>query len=129
MPLHSRSEHTLQPHNILVFLLISAVFFMSCAAVKKPPRNIPFVYDNKINLKAPNLNGEERSLLVEKLYTYLDDSLQVPQRSVLGFTQRLKPPVFDSGNVARSITFMNGYLNALGYYAARFDTFTVKMDT
>ncbi len=129
MPLHSRSEHTLQPHNILVFLLITAVFALSCAAVKKPPLNVPFVYDNKINLKASSLGGEERSLLVEKLYTYLDDSLKVPQRSILGFTQRLKSPLFDSGNVTRSITFMNGYLNAIGYYGASFDTFTVKMDT
>jgi outer membrane protein insertion porin family len=102
---------------------------MSCAAIKKPPHNVPFVYDNKINLKAPKLGGEEKSLLVEKLYTYLDDSMQVPQRSILGFTQRLKPALFDSGNVTRSISFMNGYLNSLGYYAASFDTFTVKMDT
>src|SRR5215213_5639652 len=102
MPLHSRSEHTLEPNNILVFLLISALFAMSCAAVKKPPHDVPFVFDNNINLDAPKLTGEERGLLKEKLYTYLDDSLQVPQRSILGFTQRLKPPVFDSGNVTRS---------------------------
>lgn len=102
---------------------------MSCAAVKKPPPNVPFAFENKINIEAPDLNGEERSLLSEKLYTYLDDSLQVPTRSIIGFTQRVKPPVFDSGNVHRSITFMNGYLNAIGYYGARFDTFTVKMDT
>ena len=128
MPLHSRSEHTLQHSNILVFLIIS-LLAVSCAAVKKPPHNVPYVYDNNIDIKAPKLSGEERGLLVEKLYTYLDDSLIVPERSILGFTQRVKPPLFDSGNVNRSITFMDGYLNAIGYYGASFDTFTVKMDT
>jgi outer membrane protein insertion porin family len=128
MPLHSRSEHTLQHSNILVFLFVS-LLAISCAAVKKPPHNVPYAYKNNISLKAPKLNGEERSLLVEKLYTYLDDSLIVPERSILGFTQRIKPPLFDSGSVTRSITFMNGYLNAVGYYGASFDTFTVRMDT
>lgn len=109
--------------------MIVVLVASGCAAVKKPPPGVPYVYENKINLKAPKLNGEERGLLVDKLYTILDDSLQVPERSILGFTQRIKPPVFDSGNVTRSITFMNGYLNSLGYYAASFDTFTVKMDT
>jgi hypothetical protein len=109
--------------------LIIALAGIGCKAVKLPPRGVAFVYDNKISLKAPNLNGEQKGVLVEKLYTYLDDSLKVPQRSILGFTQRIKPPVFDSGNITRSITFMNGYLNSIGYYNALFDTFTVRIDT
>ena len=129
MPLHSQGEHTLLPRNIVFFLWFIALFGVGCAAVKKPPRGVAFVYENKISLKAKDLNGEQKGLLVEKLYTYLDDSLKVPERSILGFTQRIKPPIFDSGNIARSITFMNGYLNSIGYYGASFDTFTVKIDT
>jgi hypothetical protein len=130
MRLHSQGEHTLPARNTVYFLLmLAALFAAGCAAVKKPPVGVPFVYDNKISLKSTKINKEEHNLLVEKLYTYLDDSLQVPQRSILGFTQRISPPVFDSANITRSITFMNGYLNSIGYYGARFDTVMVKMDT
>lgn len=129
MPLHSQGEHTLLPRNIVFFLLFVLLLGSGCAAVKKPPAGVPFAYENKIILKAPKLSAEERSILVEKLYTYLDDSLQVPVKSILGFTQRVKPPVFDSATITRSITFMNGYLNSIGYYTPSFDTFTVKMDT
>jgi hypothetical protein len=62
------------------------------------------------------------------LLGYIDDSLQVQKISVLGKTRRINPPVFDSVNIGRSIRFMNGYLNSLGYYNASFDSFTVKKE-
>ena len=99
-----------------------------CAAVKNPPRNIPYAYNNDIVIRSADLNGEQRSLLKEKLLDYIDDSLQVQKISVLGKTRRINPPVFDSVNIGRSIRFMNGYLNSIGYYRASFDSFTVKKD-
>jgi outer membrane protein insertion porin family len=126
MRIYSKSEHTIQPRIKLFFLFPLWLLFFSCS-VKKPPQGAPFVFQN--NIEVNGMSGVDRALLVEKLYTYLDDSLKVPTRSLLGFTQRTKPPVFDSANISRSLTFMNGYLNSLGYYGASFDTFIVRKDT
>jgi hypothetical protein len=67
MPLHSQGEHTLLPRNIVFFLFIIALAGTACKAVKLPPRGVAFVYENKINLKAPKLTGEQKGLLVEKI--------------------------------------------------------------
>jgi outer membrane protein insertion porin family len=107
----------------LVVLLLAG-----CAGVKNPPKNVPYVYNNDIVVKSDDLGSEERNLLEEKLLLYLDDSLQVQTVSVLGRTRRINPPVFDSINIGRSIRYMNGYLNSIGYYYAKFDSFKVKKD-
>ena len=104
------------------------VLLAGCASVKNPPKNIPYVYNNEIVIKSDDLGSEERNLLEEKLLLYLDDSLQVQTVSVLGRTRRINPPAFDSINIGRSIRYMNGYLNSIGYYYAQFDSFKVKKD-
>lgn len=106
----------------------AVLMLAGCAGVKNPPKNVPYVYNNDIVVKSEDLSAEERNLLEEKLLLYLDDSLQVQTVSVLGRTRRINPPVFDSVNIGRSIRYMNGYLNSIGYYYARFDSFMVKKD-
>lgn len=106
--------------------VLCAVLAASCAGVKNPPLNVPFAYENDVRLRAPNLTNEERRLLEEKLLEYLDDSLIVRKVSVLGGTRRVNPPAFDSANITRSVRYMNGYLNSLGYYQASFDSFKVE---
>lgn len=99
-----------------------------CAAVKNPPKNIPYVYNNDIVVRSNEISAGQRGLLKETLLQYIDDSLQVQKISVLGRTRRINPPVFDSVNIGRSIRFMNGYLNSLGYYNSTFDSFTVRRE-
>lgn len=128
MVLTYKHEHT---SYFLIYAILACLGFAlvtGCAGVKNPPKNKPYVYNNKIVVRSPELNAEQRNLLEEQLLQYLDDSLQVQTISVLGRTRRINPPVFDSVNIGRSIRFMNGYLNSIGYYNARFDSFTVKRD-
>jgi outer membrane protein insertion porin family len=128
MGFSSKHEHTLY-FRIFSFLATAWLLgLVGCAGVKNPPKNIPYVYNNDVVIRTDELNAEQRGLLKEKLLLYLDDSLQVQTISVLGRTRRINPPVFDSANINRSIRFMNGYLNSVGYYNASFDSFTVKKD-
>lgn len=114
--------------RLLVFIT-SLELLVGCAGIKNAPENVPFMYNNQVTLNTKNLKTDDRNQIVGKLLEYIDDSLKVPTRQVLGITQRLKPPVFDSSNLTRSVIFMNGYLNSLGYYGATFDSITVKFDT
>jgi hypothetical protein len=125
----SASEHTVQHTFYLLFFLLLVSILYSCAPIKNAPKNEPFVYNTRVKLEAEDLKSEERKLMEQKLYEAIDDSLQVSSKDILFFTQRVNPALFDSGNVRRSVGFMNGYLNSTGYYQASFDTFTVRMDT
>jgi outer membrane translocation and assembly module TamA len=100
-----------------------------CVAVKNPQLGKPYVFENKVSLNAPSLSKEKQSIYKEKLLEYLDDSLKVPTRSIMGFSQRVRPPIFDSLNISNSVRFMFGFLNSEGYYNTSLDTFTVKFDT
>jgi hypothetical protein len=123
-----KHEHT---SSFLIYAILACFGFAlvtGCAGVKNPPKNRPYVYNNKILVRTIELNSEQRNLLEEQLLEYLDDSLQVQSISILGRTRRINPPLFDSVNIGRSIRFMNGYLNSIGYYNAQFDSFTVKRD-
>jgi len=129
MHLKNRSELT-PPTRKLHFLTLLCLWAMwGCVAVKNPPIGKPYVYENKVSLNAPLLSKEKQSIFREKLLEYLDDSLKVPTRSIMGFSQRVRPPLFDSVNIANSIRFMFGYLNSEGYYNSSLDTFTVRIDT
>jgi hypothetical protein len=129
MPFYNTSELTPTFLNRLCFIFTSCLLLAACAGVKNPPQGRPFVYSNTVKLTAPNLSKEALKIQQGNLLKYLDDSLVVPTRSVLGFTQRLRPPVFDSNHIYTSIRFMEGYLKSEGYYRSRVDTFTVDIDT
>lgn len=116
---------------ILLSLLLAA--FSSCSVskntkVKDYPAAKPFVYQNKIELNG-DISKDEKNRLTTELGNYWDDSLQVRLEQKFGIFYSLRnPPVFDTNNVTRTITFMNAYLNSQGYYYASFRD-TVKIDT
>lgn len=128
MTYRTKYVHTVMFWTYSLFAICLLGLCTGCAGVKNPPRGVPYAYNNDILVRSEDLNGEQRTLLKEKLLEYLDDSLQVQSVQVLGRTRRINPPVFDSANIGRSIRFMNGYLNSLGYYRSRFDSFTVKKE-
>ncbi len=124
-----RHEHTISHRLFLQFAAVLGFWLLTgCAGVKNPPVNLPYAYNNDVEVESNELNAAARNLLEEKLLDYLDDSLQVQKVSVFGRTRRINPPVFDSVNIQRSIRFMEGYLNSLGYYNASFDSFLVKKE-
>ena len=102
---------------------------VACVAVKTPPYNVPFVYENRLELKAPDLTTAQVTEMRDKMMAYYDDSLVVKSRRILGFKQRLSSPVFDSASVYQTVKYLNGYLNSQGYYYARLDTFAIAIDT
>ena len=106
-------------YGLVALIFLSCIFF-SCTVVKDFPADKPFVYNNKINLTG-NLNKDEEKRLITDLSNYWDDSLFARKVQQFGVRYVLKkPPAFDSLNIARSKTFMTGYLNSQGYYHSQF---------
>jgi len=104
----------------LAALMFTCSVFFSCTVVKDPPAGKPFVYNNTINLSG-DLNKDEKKRLTNDLTNYWDDSLFARKVQQFGVRYVLKkPPVFDTLNIARTKTFMTGYLNSQGYYHAQF---------
>lgn len=116
--------------NKIVWASCVAFIFFSCTVVKNYQPNKPFVFENKIILNG-KVSKDEKKRLTEELYNYWDDSLKVKKLQTFGIKYTIKkPPVFDSINIARSIKFMNAYLNSQGYYYANIkDSSPVKIDT
>jgi outer membrane protein insertion porin family len=118
-------------HFVILSLLLAA--FSSCSVLKNTkvkdyPVARPFVYQNKIELYG-DITKDEKIRLTTELGNYWDDSLQVRLEQKFGIFYKLRnPPVFDTNNVTRTITFMNAYLNSQGYYYAVFRD-SVKVDT
>ena len=110
------------------YLFCVAYFLGACSSVKDFPANKPFVFSNKITLKG-NLGKDEKKRLTTDLDNYWDDSLRARKVQQFGFIYKLKnPPVFDSANIGRSISFMNAYLNSQGYYYANFKD-SIRIDS
>ncbi|HVZ25123.1 MAG TPA: hypothetical protein VG842_03670, partial [Sediminibacterium sp.] len=109
------------------------LFFSSCSVFQKTvvsnyPVGKAFVYNTSISLKG-NISKDEKTRLSTDLSNYWDDSLKIQKIQQFGILYKIKnPPVFDSANIARSITFMNAYLNSQGYYYAGFAD-SVRFDT
>ena len=130
MRLIQHGEHTVLHRFSRFFLPMFCLLWLAgCVAVKDAPVGRPYVVSNVVKLEAPDLNKEQKTVLEERLVGFVADSLSVPSRLVLGFTQILKPPVFDSSTLGTSQYYMNGFLNSEGYYGASFDTVLVKFDT
>ncbi len=90
--------------------------------VKNFPADTPFVYNVKINLQSPDVNGTDKKNLANDLPNYLDDSLRSLKTQRFGLFYRIKnPPVFDTQNISRSQRFMSAYLNAQGYFHTSFE--------
>ncbi len=107
-------------------LFISLVAGFSCRIPREFPEHKPFVFKTNIKVKG-KMSNEQRQDLVLRLESQLDDSLQA--RTVNDFSplydfprsivyKRLsKPPVFDSANLKRSLSYMQALLFANGYYS------------
>ncbi len=126
---------TVYKANFLSFLIVLPLLALvsSCSVLKSTkvrgyPAGKPFVFENKIVLTGP-MSKDEKIRLTTELDNYWDDSLKVRMTQKFGFLYRLvNPPVFDTNNVTRSITFMNAYLNSQGYYYASFED-SIRVDT
>lgn len=103
-------------------LVVWVCFSISaCVSVKNAPADKPFVFDSKIELKTDNISKEEAKLLKTNLAEFWVDSLRPPkvQRYFVAY-RIVKPPVFDTANIAKSMQFMDSYMNSEGYYQASF---------
>ena len=114
-------------HAIVAGIVI--LFISSCAVVvpKNYPKRKPFVYEYKINLEG-NFTNKERIDLKSKLENQLDDSIHIRKVAQLYRQVLRKPPVYDSTNADRSVTFMQVLLHSMGYFN---DTirYVTKIDT
>lgn len=116
-----------KPTLIVCLLLITVcTFTTSCSEQRRTTVtnyqvDTPFVYNNLVQLKG-NLPKDEKKRLLTALENYWDDSLLARRVQQFLFFYKLKdPPLFDSTNISRTVTFMNGYLNSQGYYYAKYD--------
>ena len=109
---------------IFPFLLL---FFMSCKRTYYPVGK-PYMSNSSVNLKI-DVPTERRKEMELELYNYMDDSLKVQTKYIIGVKKQVSAPVFDSANIQRSKVFMKNYLNSLGYYRANFDTVKIKFDS
>jgi len=113
------------------FIIVSVCTLFSCSPekstfVKSFPADTAFVFGNKIIIKG-NLTKDETNKLQADLVSYWEDSLYAPSTRAYGLRFRkgqpffntfvLKdPPIYDSSNRLRTISFMTGYLKSQGYY-------------
>ena len=100
--------------------LVSLLFFLSsCADVKKAlvhdyPKQIPFVFENKIILKDAENKAAQQSLGLE-LNNYWDDSLQVKRIRQFGlFSTVVQPITYQPERMARTLQYMQAFLASKG---------------
>lgn len=123
------ASRPLQTIRSLFAITMAALLIASCGVVPKDyPRDKPFVYKTNINLEG-KFSKDEKDALESQLKNQLDDSMRTETVYKLfyqGFNRSVlvKPPVFDSANAERSITFMKALMNKLGYLRNKisFDT-------
>jgi hypothetical protein len=109
------------------YLLISLA--LSACGVKNFPKHTPFVYQNKIEIKEKQWNKEDKKILIGKLTTQLDDSMQVRiKEKMIVLKQVINPPVFDTTAAGQSKKNIEIYLKTIGYYNA-VCTYRYKIDT
>lgn len=87
------------------------------AKVKKYPKDFPFVYTNKFNIKTDSLNKTQKAYLRSRISTQLDDSMLVRTIDRAIFQGVIKnPPVFDTNALNQSVKNIKVLMNNLGYY-------------
>jgi hypothetical protein len=100
-----------------IYIIIALVF--SACGVRNFPKNTPFVYQNKIEIKEKHWNKEDKKLLIGKLTTQLDDSMQVRiKEKMIILKQVVNPAVFDTTAAIQSKKNIEIYLKTIGYYNA-----------
>ena len=103
------------------FYLLGLLFLLNaCADLKKAvihdyPKQMSFVYDNKVVVKDANKNIEALALANE-LSNYWDDSIKAKQVRQFGvFNTILQPLRYQEDKLEPSIQFMKNYLATKGY--------------
>ena len=103
------------------FYLLGLLFLLNaCADLKKAvihdyPKQMSFVYDNKVVVKDAN-NNIEALALANELSNYWDDSIKAKQVRQFGvFNTILQPLRYQEDKLEPSIQFMKNYLATKGY--------------
>ncbi len=116
------------------FYLLGLLFLLNaCADLKKAvihdyPKQMSFVYDNKVVVKGAN-NNIEALALANELSNYWDDSIKAKQVRQFGvFNTILQPLRYQEDKLEPSIQFMKNYLATKGYNQPIL-TSLVKVDT
>ncbi len=116
------------------FYLLGLLFLLNaCADLKKAvihdyPKQISFVYDNKVVIKDAN-NNIEALALANELSNYWDDSIKAKQVRQFGvFNTILQPLRYQEDKLEPSSQFMKNYLATKGYNQPIL-TPIVKVDT
>jgi outer membrane protein assembly factor BamA len=108
---------------IVPAILFSALF--SCRIPKDFQPGKPFVYKTNIKLEG-KMRNDQRQDMVLRLENQLDDSLQTKTVTAFDwpwhyfpiiYKKLSHPPVYDSLNLGRSVSYMNALLQANGYYS------------
>ena len=111
----------------LLFLL-NACTDIKKAAIHDYPKQIPFVFDNKIVIKDAETKGILQNLSLN-LETYWDDSLKAKRVRQYGFFNTLiQPVVYQPERISRTVNYMQNYLASVGYYHPNLDLIS-KTDT
>jgi outer membrane protein assembly factor BamA len=110
-----------------IFYLFIVLLVTACSPKIIPPAK-PYVFDNRLELTG-NFSKDEKNNLLTNLQNYWVDSLRPGKvRKWLFFIEHKWRPVFDTANVSRTISLMDGYLKSEGYYHATYSD-TIKIDT
>jgi len=116
------------------FYLLGLLFLLNaCADLKKAvihdyPKQMSFVYDNKVVIKDAN-NNIEALALANELSNYWDDSIKAKQVRQFGvFSTIIQPLRYQEDKLEPSIQFMKNYLATKGYNHPMI-TPIVKVDT
>ena len=111
----------------LLFLL-NACADIKKAAIHDYPKQIPFVFDNKIIVKDAETKAIFQDLSLN-LNTYWDDSLKAKRVRQYGiFNTLIQPVVYQPERVSRTVNYMQNYLASVGYYHPDLELIT-KIDT
>jgi outer membrane protein insertion porin family len=113
----------------ICFTLLGVILTTSCKhgalitnVVRAPTK--PFVFKTNINIPG---SVKDKQQLVDRLQNQLDDSLKTRVISYAGVVKHIvRPPVFDTANISRSLLFIKALLNAEGYFSPEI---TYKTDT
>ncbi|WP_346237905.1 BamA/TamA family outer membrane protein [Niabella insulamsoli] len=97
----------------MVFVFSSCTLF---TIVRNEPKNKPYIFETKINLKEKDLPKDEKSKLEGGLYEQLDDSIASRKLDKVFWEVLKNPQPLDTALINKSIGFMNNYLAAEGYF-------------
>src|SRR4051794_39883355 len=77
-------------------ILFCIILFFSCHIVRKAPKDKPYLNKNSIEVKGGNFTNSEKSAIIQRLNSQLDDSATVKTKDKYIFLHyNIKPPAYD----------------------------------